>query len=422
MLVDPRWPAGVALLLLSGCSGGGASGAGGASVRDSAGVQIVENSGPGWAEGSGWRLEGEPLVSIGGSDTDPAYDFGRPLVVLLPEGRLAVGNGLSLDVRLYDSTGRHLVTSGRRGSGPGEYQIIAAVYPGAGDSLLVMDIVQRRLSVLAPEGAWVRSFSLAGQSGGMMPMSGSASFAVPMGWLTDGTVPGSAQVFRMDDPRDGPYRDTLTVILFGPDGAARDTVGRFPGMELEQIAITMGTQSGRAPSAVPLGRNTLMAAAGGRMVIAPNQGHWEVEERDARGRLIRLIRVVVEPVAITEADARAHRQEQLDLMLGAPEMRAIPEQFRTQIEDRINKARYPATFPWIGGLRLDDGGYLWVQEVPRPGHAQERHAVFDPEGILLGTLTLPPRFRLADVRGDRLAGVWRDEDEVEHVRVYRIVR
>ena len=34
-------------------------------IRDSAGIEIVENIAPAWTEGDGWRLSDEPVLTIG---------------------------------------------------------------------------------------------------------------------------------------------------------------------------------------------------------------------------------------------------------------------------------------------------------------------------------------------------------------------
>ena len=47
--------------------------------------------------------------------------------------------------------------------------------------------------------------------------------------------------------------------------------------------------------------------------------------------------------------------------------------------------------------------------------------LFDVDGRWLGSLSLPPRFRLTDVEEDRILGVWRDELDVERVREYQLV-
>jgi hypothetical protein len=171
-------------------------------------------------------------------------------------------------VRIYDAAGAHLKSSGRAGNGPGEYQNLVGIWAGPGDSLLVSDILVRRLTVLDREGTVRRSFSLGGGGSGFVSINGSVDFAVPIGWMSDGSIISFAQTFRMNAARDGIFRDTLAVVLYGPDGAARDTVGRFPGPEMEQMTLSMGGHSMAAPSPVPLGRQLVATARGERFYVA----------------------------------------------------------------------------------------------------------------------------------------------------------
>src|ERR1043166_3955353 len=111
-------------------------------------------------------------------------------------------------------------------------------------------------SVLDREGNLGRTISLAGQGGFTMGAGGSVSLALAAGWFADGSVLALLQGFRINDPRQGPHRDTIAFVRYAADGSALDTIGRFPGMEMDQMTITFGARSVAAPSPVPLGRQT----------------------------------------------------------------------------------------------------------------------------------------------------------------------
>src|SRR6185436_18685128 len=114
---------GLAMLALAACGGGGGGGA--AVTRDSAGITIVENSGTAWTSAQAWTVVDSPLVDIGGKTDQPAYELDQVRgPVRLSDGRLALANAASSEIRFYDATGKHLRTTGAKGSGPGEYQAI----------------------------------------------------------------------------------------------------------------------------------------------------------------------------------------------------------------------------------------------------------------------------------------------------------
>lgn len=412
-----------ALVAATGCQGEQGARPGAATTRDSAGVRIVENTGPGvWSAGSAWVVVDPPLVDIGGGADGPQYELSRAVgAVRLRDGRVAIANVATSEIRFYDARGRFESASGRGGAGPGEYQLLAGLWRGPDDSLLVSDLRAQRLTVLDPNGAVGRVYSLGGRSGLTMGEGGGVSFAMPQGWLADRSVIGVEMPINVTQQREGPYRDLVTVLRFDPAGLLADTIGRYPGIEMEQVTLTFGGQSFPAPNPVPLGRNTLVAVGADRVFVAQNLA-WEVEVRDPAGRLVALFRAAVAPVRLTERDIATHRQEQLEMMEGLPELRGVPPQIRDQMTARVRTASYPETLPFIAGLIAAESGDLWVQEHLRPGQQEARFAVLDSTGTLLGRITMPPRFQLLSVRGAEVVGVWRDPDEVEHVRVYPLRR
>ena len=396
---------------LAACGGAGDGGSA-AVTRDSAGIAIVENSRASWSAGQEWTLD-SVLLDIGG-DVDSVSG-----PVRLGDGRLAIANAGSHEVRVYDSAGTQLHASGREGSGPGEYRMLAGIWRGPGDSLLVSDFMARRVSVLDRDARFARSFSLGGSAGVMMPTGGRIEFAVPQGWFADGSVVGVTMSFAMNQAQQGAYRDTVSALRYGPDGAVRDTIARFPGAEMEQMTMSMGGQSFSAPMPVPLGRQSVTAAQGDLFYLAKNIA-WEVEVRQLDGRLLRLIRIMADPRPLTPADIAAHRKAQLDQIEAMPAMRSMPEAIKTQLTARIEQARYPATLPFVSSLLVDAEGHLWAQEVPSPGNDRATYAVFDESGRLLARVTMPEDFRAASIGTDAVYGVWKDADDVEHVRAYRL--
>lgn len=68
---------------------------------------------------------------------------------------------------------------------------------------------------------------------------------------------------------------------------------------------------------------------------------------------------------------------------------------------------------------------MWVRQYryesafdPKP--LENAWWIFDPTGIWLGTVHTPERFTLMDVTRNHIVGVFRDEADVEHVRLYRL--
>ena len=103
------------------------------------------------------------------------------------------------------------------------------------------------------------------------------------------------------------------------------------------------------------------------------------------------------------------------------------------MERRVRDVPYPPTLPAFGpvselrwpsmrSLILDRDGNIWVMEYDRPGVDDVRWSVFDPSGVMLGTVDFPDGFVLLDVGRDYVLGHWTDELDVEHVQLYDLMK
>jgi hypothetical protein len=67
--------------------------------------------------------------------------------------------------RAYDSSGTFMKTLGRSGQGPGEFSMVEDIVWVPGDSVLVLDGINRRATVFAPDGRYVRHIRTPAQLG-----------------------------------------------------------------------------------------------------------------------------------------------------------------------------------------------------------------------------------------------------------------
>jgi sugar lactone lactonase YvrE len=156
-------------------------------------------------------------------------------------------------------------------------------------------------------------------------------------------------------------------------------------------------------------------AAGNRFYLALNNS-WEIEVHQLDGKLLRLIRVSVDPVRVTPAHIATYKKQLTEQMDAIPVIKAMPA-IRAQMVARLEKVTYPEFLPFIEGLLLDADGNLWVREVQPPGSDVGAFAVLDSAGTLLGRVSMPARFRATAITGDAIYGVFRDSDDLPHVRV-----
>jgi len=106
----------VTLLAVTACRLSDSEPTSGSIVRDSAGIRIVENRAPAWGEAEGWSLSEAPLLEIGVLEGPTPYMFsGIRAPRRLADGSIALIDGSSNELRVFDSTGRHVRSIGREG-------------------------------------------------------------------------------------------------------------------------------------------------------------------------------------------------------------------------------------------------------------------------------------------------------------------
>ena len=395
--------ASLAILALFGCVGRDNS-TGSHSVRDSAGVIIVESARSS-ADDSGWKLSDEPVLQLGvvdGDSTQLFSDIGS--VACLSDGRIVVTDGDSRDVRYFSADGHHLVSVGRRGQGPEEYRgDPGRLFVLPGDSLSVEDRLDRL--VYDSEGRFVERIT--GRADLVQGLTGTSS-GVGGTWLGDGTL-----MILSPDPLPtpltpaGPARQAESVIRISPDHTTADTVLRVAGNAYEV------TPDGDLWSPVFYAATRVSRSSRGTPYVITDGSTAEVHRFGTDGRH-EILRWQDQPQPITPQDvehwissfvSRSPNQEQ---------------RFRASFA----AVQVPAGKPVVGWVVAGtDGAILLASGRPGdPAFGPLRWTVIDSDGAFLGRIDIPEGFVPLDFGPDYVLGEWRDELDVPHVRMYQLSR
>lgn len=137
-------------------------------VRDSAGIRIVDSPRPLWKPAAALRLSDAPTLVIG-SKASPEYTFGRIRhVSALSDGRIVVADGASKQLRFFDAQGVFLKAGAVNGTGPGQLRDMNAARRLRGDSMAISSGF-RDVLVYSPHGEYVRTISTPFEDGGRRP-------------------------------------------------------------------------------------------------------------------------------------------------------------------------------------------------------------------------------------------------------------
>jgi hypothetical protein len=399
----------LSLLILVGCAPRQETGVS-TSVRDSAGITIVENSGELPSDGGGWSLSTDPVLSIGTFQGDSLYTlFQVQGARRLADGGIALANAGSGEIRVYGAGGEFIAGFGRKGEGPGEFQspVLVGVHPG--DTLVVVDSQLRRLSLIHSDEGVVESVRLSDDlGGGGFPQGMFTDGSIVMGggfyWSSDGGVELSSGFSR----RPTGYRSA------GRTGELVSDFGELPGSEFYmQVQSQSGGGISMRARLIPFGKYA-MQAVGSDLFYYGSGDTWEVKAFDSNGVLRRLYRMMVDPQPVRDADLEAVIQEEI---ADAADPAQAPE-----IRAGFEEMPIPETMPAFAGLEVDSRGYLWVERYRQPGNERPEYEILDPEGYWVGRISVPPGAEILEIGTDYLLVLQRDELEVEYVKLFQLSR
>lgn len=404
---SPRPRGWLCLLVLAGCGGADPSGnerlGPSAVVRDSAGIAIVESSAPRWTGATAWTVQPEPSLEIGQATGAPEQQFDgiEGGLKLGDRGGLVVADGGSGELRVYDAAGRYLFKAGGRGSGPGEFQRLTALGRGPGDSLWVYDFGARRVTIFTSSVEPTRTVRVpdALANVGVVGRTPDGSFVLQEYWSSRP---------HAEPPGSGLVRADAAIAAMSSAGDEMDTLGVFPGRE-----IVLWSENGRAVMSTPLFAHSTSAALVGSSLFVGDQNRFEIHEYALDGRLSRILRVLEVSLTLSEGDIERALAE---------ELATRPESERAMWESHFERMAVPETRPAYSRLLGDPEGNLWVAGYARDPGGATSWSVFDSSGAWLGNVEMPDRFRVLEIGSDWVLGIWRDGLDVEHVRLYELLK
>jgi hypothetical protein len=390
-------------LLLAACAGDG-RGPPNISERDSAGVILVDHSR--LALGVTCPLDSVPAVSIGVEEGDEEYELYRVFgATRLTDGRIALVNQGTQEVRFYDSTGRFLIRAGRAGQGPGEFSDAFLLWRLPGDTIYVGDYRPWQYLVFDGRGTYLRT---------IRPTPLGANPPEFSAVLDDGRlVLAGRRIFGADlsfEPRE------VTVVLHDAAGILTDTVGTFPNGR-------WGTVDGKPTSVrvFPLFESFSRFAARGSRLLLSHSGTPELRLYRLTDRL-RLERIVRWPAGdrrVTQDDIAAERER-----IAAPYANLPPADRERLLVPLISDRRPVAdAHPAFARVLLGGDGRIWIREYRRPTEPpSQRWMGLDSLGRFQCRLEVPLRTEVVEIGADYLLAEDEDRNDVERVLLYRLGR
>ncbi len=212
----------------------------------------------------------------------------------LSDGRLMVADPLGQVLLVADLAAGTADTLGGVGQGPAEYRQPDGLFALPGDSTLLVDLGNARLTVIGPDGSFGETMPIAqgepGPGGGLM-------LVLPQGVDAQGRL-----YFQ---PIGGPGRgfpDSAAVVRWDRHSQAMDTVTKVKLPAMKRTTAGGPGERSVSLSPVPLSPEDAWAVASDGRVAAARSAGYHVEWIGPDGQVTRGERVEYEPVRIRRAD------------------------------------------------------------------------------------------------------------------------
>ncbi len=397
----------VTAALLGGCTEPRAAAPGVTAVSDSAGVRIVEASGPLFASpATPILVDSSPSLVIGTEDNDDAYQLHRVSDALrLPDGRIVVANAGSSELRVFDSTGRFVVRVGRAGSGPGEFAAVSTprLFLAAGE-LLASDPGVFRLHAFDSTLTLIetRRFTLTQEISrpllqGVLDDASWLALAFDGGGTLRG-LPGTV------------IGTSFALTLFDARGRFVRRFGSFDGRK--RYVNEVGETTHYPP--LPFTVNAVVKPFGEHVLVVRGD-RPEIELWDATGTLSSLIRWPRERIRSADLYPRYRQQAVAALATAGERDRRLYGAFYAK---EIPLPEFAALYDEVV---VDAEQRIWLHRYRLPGDLSASHwDLIDRTGRWLGTVPTPPGLQVFQIGRSHLLGRVRDSLGIERVVVHPV--
>ncbi len=379
----------IAFILLSS---GGLVPAAAQSVRDSAGVRIVENTAPLLSGTRSMQLSKAPILSFM-PDGRPDYDFGGVASVLrLKDGRIIVAAKQAPEFRLFDARGRLLHALAESGTPHTVRDRDHALAMLDGDTIAIGHFGYTIL--LAVTGDSLRQLTA------QPPPATSLPGGFNIGTLSNRVV----AYFMLPRPKPHPagvqFVDSSAIMLMDRDGAVIRDLGPMPYITFETVDSI--------PYAVWLSPISAVCAGSGRFYHGFGT-EYAFRAYSERGQLEAIVRRSWKPTAVTDSDWEHWVVEWSRIWVttrGADSLKRV---------QRVREQSWADALPAFAQCLVARDGNLWVREAHLDDAISAgsfvddpivptKWSVFNPAGRWISDVTMPTAFQPIDIGSDYVAG------------------
>lgn len=379
-------------------------------VTDSAGIERVQHPAALVAALPAWRLDTVAQAQVVGDGTNAQFSSIRD-AVRRANGGFLVADAAHRDIREFTRAGTLARVLARRGQGPGEVASVQRLQRLAADSLAVIDGNNRRLSVFAPDGRFVRQREY--------PRLADGATVDFLALLNDGRVLGTVRQPFVPSLQDSVYRQPYALVTFtdrGADAVRIDTIRIVPDVQAYRTTITEGGETRPDENPIRFGPFTVMASNGRRTVVATNEAA-DLLVYDG----VRVVRRIAVDLPVEPFTAADRQRFEADLTTRV-QRGGRPPAAMVEFREMLRGWRYARTLSFANRVLVGEDDSIWVERPWVTPDDPHRYLVFDSTGRAMAQLTLPSKVHLLRASLETMLVSWPDDDDVPAVQVRAVRR
>ena len=375
----------------------------------------------------------------------PRYQLGEPEVVsgdfasvngirARPDGSLLVADGTGAELVLLDLDMGTRTVVGSRGQGPGEYQAPSRIWALPGDSTLLLDVGNTRLTVLTPDltfGA-TRPMVEMDPEGGILLVNPQAVDGAGRMYST-----GLSINLGRPDASGGSGSDSLPVLRTTLDDLTPDTVARLAPRSTPQMEVRSNQGSGIVTmQRTPYSPSDSWGVAPDGSVVVARTADYRLEWIDPDGSVRSGAPVAWDAVPVGQAEKEAWVGEQSSrsvqtatFMTGggggvSPSSGMAGAAARSMsfggASDDVDDYEWPETLPpFTGSILVDPEGRAWLRR-HQPVGAPFLYDVFTPDAEYAGTVEIAEGHTVRGFGDGVVYATFRDEVDLVYIERYRL--
>jgi hypothetical protein len=307
----------------------------------------------------------EEELAIGVVEGEDAYMFSRINDIDVDEeGKIYVAEGASAHIRIFDENGKYIRSIGRKGQGPGEFQMPIYVQVTSKNEIMVHDYMVQRLSFFSLDGNYLRQISTIQTRNPFIPL-------------------------RMDT-----HGNLIVMAAFAPAPVGGKQLKMYDA-NLELVSM-IAKEERDLRKIFDIGKPTWYCdVSPNDRIVWGDSSEYVLQILNHEGKLEKKITKGYAPVEIAEEDKKKYKD-----MYAGPLKMGLKIQFRNH-------------FPAFGDISVDDEERIFVKTYERINEGEERFYfdVFDAEGKYLAKVPFRANLsRISEWKKGKLYTIEEDED------------